>query len=546
MNHPLEHDWLVVAPWWNWGKPPSSDTGRSSRPSIQKYDTPNLVNEFLKDPQRRLKYILDDLVHVTINAPPAPTEPDGKPRRMSERTSVPLEPRIRKLFLDTHKRFYLVVCQVNCDAPGFPRVARDKVCEARFVVRRRTTLLPPESVKRARAVLHGLTKARLQQQKLEQAWSVLRGAPSAPRETLRTKKTALLKQQRTSVQARISAERTRLTELVHQFGIAPKLQGWFSCPSGADKVGFWDEVEETPDELEGELSYPMYPLIPPDQNSAHDGRFGTIYFGVVPTCSADTTARGEARFEDRTQYEIRCFVRRHKRPHGAADPCACPDRIFWSAATETYRLAPHFDLTGTGQRPVTVALPDLKDLEGQARPQLGAIFVKPPGSLMVAGNAEGGVDTAGRSGFEICSIPIPLITIVAMFVFELFLPVVMLLFGLFWMLRLKFCIPPQIDVAAGMTAELSLEASASLEIAASIEVNVNNAFGWKAPSGGGVPEEPGPLPVTDPSDLSEQLNDNYSPVALANMAFGEQQAGTDLAGVTVTRGIVWEERVSWS
>ena len=48
----------------------------------------------------------------------------------------------RKIFLDTHKRFYLVVCQIHCDAPGFPRATREDVCDAGFVVRRRTTDIP--------------------------------------------------------------------------------------------------------------------------------------------------------------------------------------------------------------------------------------------------------------------------------------------------------------------------------------------------------------------------------------------------------------------
>jgi hypothetical protein len=356
-------------------------------------------------------------------------------------------------------------------------------------------------------------------------------------------KSRAIKERRASVQARIESEKTRLRELATHYAIEPRVQGWFPSPSGADKVGFWDDVEDSPESLEEETTFPMYPLVAPGGTAEHDARFGTIYFGLVPTGSADTTETGEARFDDRTQYEIRCFVKRHKQAHAAGTPCRCPDVLFWSAPSEFYRLASHFDLTGTSQRPVTVQLPDLKDLEGQAGPRLGALFVKPPGSLMVAGNASGGVDSAGRSGgFEICSIPIPLITIVAMFVFELFLPVVMLLFGLFWMLRLKFCIPPQIDVAAGVTAELSLEASASFEVAAAMQVNVDNAFGWKA-SGGPVPEVPLPLPVGNPSDLSGALNGEYSPVALANLAFSEKQAGDAAVGPSVARGLSWEERV---
>jgi hypothetical protein len=73
------------------------------------------------------------------------------------------------------------------------------------------------------------------------------------------------------------------------------------------------------------------------------------------------------------------------------------------------------------------------------------------------------------AGEEICFFAIPLFTIVAMFLFKLFLPIVMLVFGLFWMLKLKFCIPPSIDLELELTAELDvvpggIEASLSVDI----------------------------------------------------------------------------------
>src|SRR5213075_307178 len=44
---------------------------------------------------------------------------------------------VRKLYLATHKRFYLVVCELHCDTIGFPNAARTDACEAGFVVRKR-------------------------------------------------------------------------------------------------------------------------------------------------------------------------------------------------------------------------------------------------------------------------------------------------------------------------------------------------------------------------------------------------------------------------
>jgi hypothetical protein len=57
---------------------------------------------------------------------------------------------------------------------------------------------------------------------------------------------------------------------------------------------------------------------------------------------------------------------------------------------------------------------------------------------------------------EICFFAIPLIMIVAFFLLNLFLPILMLLFGLWWMLRLKFCIPPSAELGAAVNAELAV------------------------------------------------------------------------------------------
>ena len=82
-------------------------------------------------------------MHVVQPLAPLPGS-NGRSRRFSDLAYVIDPLRTRKIFLDTHKRFYLVVCQIHCDAPGLPaRRTRDDVCEAGFVVRRRTTDIPP-------------------------------------------------------------------------------------------------------------------------------------------------------------------------------------------------------------------------------------------------------------------------------------------------------------------------------------------------------------------------------------------------------------------
>jgi hypothetical protein len=321
---------------------------------------------------------------------------------------------------------------------------------------------------------------------------------------------------------------------VNRFGVTPRLEGWFADPD-LDKVGSWQEVHDKPGSLSGESVFPMYPLIGPQNDPDHPAKFGTVYFGLLPTGSSDTDVRGSARFDDRQYYEVTCFASRHRRSHDRSSPCPCPDGLFWSQPTAPYRLAAHFDVAGTGKRPVTIQMPDLDELAAQAKPALGVSFAKPPKSLMVRGKKDGTVGARGRTpSFQICSFSIPLITIVASFVFELFLPVVMLLFGLWFMLKLKFCILPEIELSAALAAEFSIDpATASISAEVSIAADVNSMID----TGYGNPA------FSEDPELIDALKNDFSPIATANMQASITAAaggrGPDLAA-----GIEFEAEVA--
>ena len=543
--HPPERDWMIVAPWWKWSDPPPDGAvtpdpfdGRLSRPIFQKYDSPNAVNDFIKNPQRSLVFGEEDLVHALRAAPLPSVSLAGKLFRFSasrfpDNTVVdklyrPDGTNTRKIFLNTHKRFYLVVCSIHCDGPGFPKAARRKVCKAGFVVRRRTLDPPSCAVKEVQPILRRLTDGRARLATVNQLAEIEHAALG---EDVTSAKFESLLKTRASLQALVRDERSRFEEWVDRFGLVPELQGWFPSAE-ADKVGCWNKVAETPAELGDESSFPLYPLIPDGTDQDHDGHFGTIYFGVLPTSAHDCDPRGRARFDDRQTYEIRCWALRHFVPHDADVPCKCPDRLFWSRPTRPYKLASQFDLTGTSHQPVTIQLPDLNELAAQAKPTLGVGLAKPPGSLMISGNSDGEPTNPGRStSFEICFFPIPLITIVATFVFQLFLPVIMLIFQLWWMLALKFCIPPEISVATGIDAEINIEgdlavnAAVEVDIAASITTSINSQF-------------------TAP--VANALLQTYSPIALANMQVAAASAsrGTGAAAPSPAAGVEFEAEVT--
>jgi hypothetical protein len=456
------HEWRLVAPWWFWpqlGGAPSpgpADDRRQVRvtvPQLQKYDDPNLVNAFLAAPQQRLAFTPtgDRVATVETLVGRFPT-------------SVTYGP--RKLYLASHGRHYLVVCALHCDVAGFPHARREDVCETGFVVRRRTADVPGGPHGPVAAALRRWAVAR---RKLKVTERRLRAATGLRRLALARRKEVLVAAEATTREAARA-----LAATVVEPGSTRRLQGW--VPAGADAagkpvdlppctgsggpvplsgVGAWRDVEEQPVEL-AEAAYPLTALVPDPTRPDHDAAGETIFFGVVPTGSADVDHGGAARFDDEKVYEIRCFARRH-RPECPRDGrhCTCP--ITWSEPTEPYRLADHFDLEGCGNRPVTVQLPDLRRLQADAL-RLGpggaggVRFSSPPKSELSFTSDK--VDAAAspgamkNDGFQICSFAIPLITIVAFFVLRLFLPIVVLLFGLWFLLMLRFCIPPDVDISA--------------------------------------------------------------------------------------------------
>jgi hypothetical protein len=419
---------MLVGPWYRWAVPGAPSSGRSSVPCLQKYETANYITDFLANPQHSLQFLdtEDRVFEVTPRVPPIPLL-NGRKQSLSD--DVMHNTGIRKLFLDTHKRFYLVVCELHCDSPGFPSADRNDACEAGFVVRRRYVQIPKAAEKPLRKAM------------------------------------------------RVKSSPAEMQLLAEELGVVKQLQGWI--PSEHDRVGSWQPVEETPAVNITETIHPLYPLIPDPRLAKHAGKGRTIYFGAIPTGAADTDEQGNARFDDRNLYEIRCYVRRHRLPCPkliTRNDCHGP--LTWSGITERFQLASHFDLTGTSNRPVTIQLPDLPALQAQvaADPTIGrkaaVKMISPPKSNLVTSGKLPDLSPS-PPGAAICSFSIPLITIVASFVFKLFLPIVMFVFQLWWMLALKFCIPPSFSLSAGVAASLAAGFDVDLDVGFAADVKAD-------------------------------------------------------------------------
>lgn len=485
-----DHDWRIVAPWYRWELADDSDPERkvgAVRPALHKYATTDFVQAFLRDPQRSV--VFDGSVDVAQRVVPVPDDElyDGDKQKWIASTRLAPDPAgTRKLFLAAHQRFYLVAVGLHCDRAGFPMVDPAHVAEVGFVVRRRRVHVPPRLAGEAAALTHDVRLAR--------ATADVRFGLDAAKERSR-----LLHPFRSPSRTRIPAPgaaalaaarevelaRRRLRTWALANDLEQSTEGW--VPAGEGSLGAWVPMPDEPEEVV-ERVYSMRRLHPDHRDPGHAAHDGTIYYAAVPTSGDEVTDRGANRFNELDTYELRVFAR----PQGEG----CPGTLVWSTPSEPFRVASFYDPTGSAQRPLEIRLPDFKELE--ASDALPSVRTTQPAGSSLQFSATGDLPGKGVVGAneQICFFSIPLITIVAFFVLNLFLPIVLFVFQLWWMLKLKFCLPPSIEVEAELEVALEVEPG-GLELQAGIDVDV--------------------LPGTDPAKLTEALINAFDPPSDAEL-----------------------------
>ena len=500
--------WQLVGPWYRWPRPGLPEDGRVSRPALQKFAGDDFIAAFLEKPQHSLKY--DEVIDVVNNYDLVSASSSmigkigsllalnskGEPTKAGPFHRARLAPSsLRKLYQPTHDRHYLVTCQLHCNLPGFPRVARQQVCQAGFVVRRRRSRLPA-GVSAESVTAQAKTVQTLEANLLELL--TLDAAAQEPLASAQLRANALTQQQREAQhagkpnwdallaarRAELATERKKLQDWYDAHGISVEIDGWFpSVENGrSSKIyGQWvklDAAGQIADITSGEQSYPMFPLIPDPRDTAHDAAGRTLYYGVIPTTGLQHDKNGVARFDDVTTYEVRCFVRQHHAcPSRTGKSPDCHGPVIWSLPTEAFRVAAPFDILGAANRPITIKMPDLRELAAQAamrpRGKLSPVrFVQPQHlSPKIKGKA---VDGGEMGGEAICSFSIPLITIIALFVLSIFLPIVVFIFNLWFLLVFRFCIPPQVSIGLGLDAALAVTPpKVDLDVDFSVTVNAS-------------------------------------------------------------------------
>lgn len=462
-----QHKWSLVGPWYRHSSLGGGVAGRSARPILQKYAGSNFVNELLREPQRSLRFVGEDLVapnYKLLEQPVAHDEPcvEGNPL---------------KLYLDNHDRFYVVVCELHCQSPGFPTVARSKVMDAGFVVRKRIVRQQNVPSQNENAKKNNDTDAYQKTQRLQQQLHATEAKADKARLTKSLYKSVAEKQRQQLQEWQQAARQNELMDSLKGTLINHRRSlkfGWCDNHSmnpetepSAPTVWNWLLVDDEQPQQLLEAHYPLYPLIPDPRDKQHSAANKNMWYGVVPTFSGDVDASGAPRFDDASVYEVRCYVRRHreccKTPQ--RDGSCCSGELVWSATTEPYQVAPFFDLYGSGHKPINIKLPDINNLKQQvlkAPPGKGANvrMETPPGSgfSFKSGGPMGAPNSGSTSGGgAICFLAWPIFTFVAMFLFQLILPILLFLFQLWFLLSLRLCIPPSIKVDAGFAADLKLE-----------------------------------------------------------------------------------------
>jgi hypothetical protein len=430
----LAHAIALRAPWYvcERGEFDRFDP-RSFRPALQKYDSSDFVERLLRDPTDSVKFDeVDDVWGYPCFVPVA----ERGPGRLRFATHRMVRPGPRKLFQPSHDRFYAVVIELFCDDPGLPRPgsAADGL-EVGFVVRRQTLIINADT-RTIRRMARDLT-------------------------------TQLVAAQQDRVARRLpdrDIDDVLLGQLADDACILPdgvkattRTQAWMVGSGGHAR---WRDLG-TPvpaGVVVRESQYPMWRLpVPEDGCKAAATR--SLWFGLVPTYSSeradpfddpgkkpeDRTDKGAPRFDEHAIYQVRCFARR--RP--AAGKEDCPPQVSWSDPTASYRLAPPFDPDGTKNHSVSITMPDFRAVAaraGQAPGPGGVTITSPPGSQMTfdPGNGSPTGGSVGGDVPRVCTFALEIFMIVAFFLFSMFLPIVMLLFQLWWMLALRFCLPPAV------------------------------------------------------------------------------------------------------
>lgn len=194
-------------------------------------------------------------------------------------------------------------------------------------------------------------------------------------------------------------------------------------------------VEKNPDEVSSIKMPASWPSISKSGKGASEQN-------IIAAIEACMLARwgdlspAKGRFEDsNAKYIMQAFVR-------IKDSASCPPRTIWSDVSETFEIVPWYE--SGGRPPVQIELPEInKDTLKNLKPNVAIKVPQSVQQFMDKINMSDLMDgKSGKSDTQwgmICGFSIPIITLCAFIVLQIFLSLLNILF--FWLPFIKICIP---------------------------------------------------------------------------------------------------------
>lgn len=221
-----------------------------------------------------------------------------------------------------------------------------------------------------------------------------------------------------------------------------RLFGSIELPTGKDTLGRVTETTNAADFLAAAApilvagapnsSAIAMPLEWPSVNEALGSRLTATALACLSERFASIVPESPKFDGDSRQYAIRAFTR-------VDGPAGCPSKLVWSDYSENFRVLPWWDGDGPAAK---IPLPDLSDMK-RMKPNIS--FQLPPSlANLLQGDMKklkDGEDGGGPSFdiFWLCSFSLPIITLCAFIVLNIFLSLFDLIFR--WMAFIKICIP---------------------------------------------------------------------------------------------------------
>lgn len=231
------------------------------------------------------------------------------------------------------------------------------------------------------------------------------------------------------------ADVARLQQALHAIALPLVLQDGQTVADTVPADVFLAQAADVVLGIDPSVTAPEMPATWPALSSTDAAALASALHDAMQARFVSVTGK-QGRFDEPSaRYQLRAFVRLK------ADG-ACPPRVVWTDYSEPFTIAAWYE--GAGAPPVQILLPDPSDRNLLKALKPNVSFVVPPSlQSLLAGSAKdqlaGTLSNSSLGLTWICSFNIPIITICAFLVLNIFLSLFNIVFG--WLFFMKICLP---------------------------------------------------------------------------------------------------------